>query len=108
MEEFGTTTDGYRLYYGGVCSRTDLIEEHINKHGLGIDASEYLLIADISLDSFSHSGKTRLAHYKGKMYRVVLDGDVEYQDKKYAVVRSVVRKNRLTARRAMSFLEYAE
>lgn len=87
-----------------MCSRIDLIEEHINKHGLGIDASEYLLIADMSLDSFLRNGKTHIAHYRGKMYQVVLDGNVEYQSKKYAIVRSVVHKNRLTARRALSLL----
>lgn len=63
-----------RLRYGGVCSRLDLIEEHIQKHGLGITPQQYLAIANLALTaSLSEPvpSDVNFVKYNEKTYRVV-------------------------------------
>lgn len=83
-----------RLYFGNVCSRADLIDEHIKRHSLNLDRVGYLQIADTAstLDS-TDSGPVNFL-YGDRRYSVVLNGVIESEGNKYRVVRSVVCKGR--------------
>ncbi|MDO8639436.1 MAG: hypothetical protein Q7R53_00785 [bacterium] len=86
-----------RLRHGGVCSRLDLIEEHIQKHRLGITTQEYLVIADLALIaslSKPTPGNINFVEHDGKIYKVVLNGIVDFGDETLHIVRSVVCKGR--------------
>jgi hypothetical protein len=79
-------SDGCRLYYGKVASCRERISEHIERHELPINPQTYLLIA-----SFASGEGTHYISYSGEIYGVCIRGDVEFEGKKYYLVRSIIR-----------------
>lgn len=82
--------DGGRLRYGKVCSRADLIKEHIKKHQLDLTLLEYLTIADIARNESGIDQGTLLTNYNDRVYRILLNGKVELENETFSIVRSIV------------------
>ncbi len=81
-----------RLYFENVCSSVDHVVDHIERHKLEVDPSEYLHIANSALSLGVDMGNgILLTEHRGRVWRVVLKGVVEL-DRNYHIVRSVLDK----------------
>lgn len=77
------------LYLGGVCSRVDSIDDHIERHNLSIDRIEYLRIANMALALSGRNDELLSVVCREKKYRTVLRGEIEHEGSKYRIVRTL-------------------
>ncbi len=86
-----------RMYEGGVCSTLTSIQDHIDRHNLGIDPKAYLSIADSALQSgLTPDERTYYVTQDGTSYRVILDGIAKEEDgRQHRIARSVVKVKRI-------------
>jgi len=93
---FGFTPE--RISYGTVCSRADLVREHIEKHSLGMEPREYLGLAHTAHEKgVTIDGTAYFLMHQGRRYRVVLDGVAQVGGELLRIVRTVHPQRKVPA-----------